>query len=319
MSPGQSPADRGVFSVRSANARVGLRALVLFAIVTSACAGGLLHAQDKQKPLLPPKKDITLQTSDGVVLKATYWASTLGKEATPVILAHGYRGSRQDFRALAEDLQKRGYAVIAPDLRGHGDSTKTEDPNRPLQAANMSPPQFLGLVDDLETVKKFLMAENNAGALNIDKLAIVAADMSAAAAMNWARLDWSWAPLAIGKQGQDVKALVLLSPPERFKSLRMSDAINDPAVRRELSLYIIVGDRNAVVTREAHKIFTAVKRGHPTPAKGAESDLFYREVPTSLQGSKLLAKEFGLTERIAEFLDKRAAKLPLIWKDRSLK
>ncbi len=288
--------------------------------LAALCALGALTAtaQEKQKPQLPPKKDVTLQTPDGVVLKATYWASTLGKEATPVILVHGFNGSRQDFRTLADELQKRGCAVIAPDLRGHGDSTQVHDSNKTIQAATLTAPQFLDMVDDLETVKRFLMAENNSGALNIDKLAIVAADMGATVAMNWAKTDWGWEPLAIGKQGQDVKALVLLSPPERFKSLRMSDALNDPAVRRELSLYIIVGQEDAAATRDAQKMFTVLKRTHPAPVKEEDTDLFYRQVKTSLQGTKLLAKEFGLSERIAEFIDKRAASRPLVWKNRAL-
>ena len=89
--------------------------------------------QEKEK--LPPKQEVTLVTEDEVQLKATFWPGTEGKENVPVILLHAFRGSRQDFNVLAEFLQGKGCAVIAPDLRGHGDSTLVRDGHRPLAAA----------------------------------------------------------------------------------------------------------------------------------------------------------------------------------------
>ena len=45
-----------------------------------------------------------------------------------MILLHGFKGSRKDFTqkdGLAAFLQEKlGCAVIVPDLRGHGDSTR---------------------------------------------------------------------------------------------------------------------------------------------------------------------------------------------------
>ena len=279
------------------------------------------HAEET-KPKLPAKEDVTLVSEDEVVLRASYWPSTRGKEAVPVILLHAFNGSRQDYHNLAEFLQEKGHAVIAPDLRGHGDSTQVRESNRSLAAANMPPAAFAGMVEDVEAVKKFLMAKNNAGELNIDKLCLVGAEMGAVVAANWAVTDWNWPPLAVGKQGQDVKALVLLSPPERFKSLRMIEPLNDRAVRSQLSFYIAVGNQDATAVREATKINNSLKRFHPDPAKAEERDLFFdARIPTRLQGTKLLSKEFkefGLADNIAEFIEVRAEKQPYVWQDRKL-
>ena len=149
-------------------------------------------------------------------------------------------------------------AVIAPDLRGHGDSTQVRDSNRSLRAADMPPAAFAGMEEDVEAVKRFLMAKNNAGELNIDKLCIIGADMGGLVAANWAITDWDWPPLAVGKQGQDVKALVLLSPPEKFKSLRMIEPLADRMVRTQLAIYIAVGNDSPAAVRDAAKIHTTL-------------------------------------------------------------
>ena len=67
-------------------------------------------------------------------MKATYYPGTKDEESIPVILLHGFKGNRKDFtkedEGLAWFLQKNlGCAVIVPDLRGHGDSTKVRIAN----------------------------------------------------------------------------------------------------------------------------------------------------------------------------------------------
>jgi hypothetical protein len=115
---------------------------------------------------------------------------------------------------------------------------------------------------------------------------------------------------------------VLLSPPERFKSLRMIEPLNDRAVRSLLSYYIAVGNQDSIAVREATKTYNTLRRFHPEPVKGENRDLFFdARIVTRLQGTKLLAKEFkdyGLLENIAEFIEVRVAKLPVVWQDRKL-
>jgi pimeloyl-ACP methyl ester carboxylesterase len=54
---------------------------------------------------------------------------TIG-EGRPVVLLHGFMGSGLEFLrgGLAAALAAGGYRVIAPDLRGHGDSARPHDP-----------------------------------------------------------------------------------------------------------------------------------------------------------------------------------------------
>ena len=146
--------------------------------------------------------------------------------------------------------------------------------------------------------------------------------MGAVVAANWAIADWNWPPLAIGKQGQDVKALVLLSPPEKFKSLRMLEPLTDRAVRSAISFTLPCGNQDPTALHEASKIKNTLKKFHPPPVNADEQDLYFdHRIPTKLQGTKLLGKEFkdfGLSANIAEFIDVRAAKQPYVWHDRKL-
>ncbi|MBI2825138.1 MAG: alpha/beta fold hydrolase [Planctomycetia bacterium] len=309
-------------STREPCGRAGPRPTDRWLIGTVATAALLVAGQqttaaDKENKL-PPKEEVTLVTKDDVVLRATYWPGTRDKESVPVILLHGYGGSRQDFHGLAELLQQKGFAPIALDLRGHGDSTQIKEVRKPLQASTMPSAHFPAMIEDVEAVKQFILAKNNAGQLNIDKLCIVGTEMGALVGANWAITDWDWPELAVGKQGQDVKAMVLISPPEKFKGLRMAEPLGDRAVRSQLSYYIAVGKEDPAAVRDATKIYTSLARYHPQPSKIENKDLFFdATMPTKLQGTKLLDNEFKLPDRIVEFLEARGANQPYPWKDRA--
>jgi pimeloyl-ACP methyl ester carboxylesterase len=51
-------------------------------------------------------------------------------EGAPVILIHGIAASLHDWTCLMPDLARAGYRAYAPDLPGHGDSDKPDDPEQ---------------------------------------------------------------------------------------------------------------------------------------------------------------------------------------------
>jgi hypothetical protein len=166
------------------------------------------------------------------------------------------------------------------------------------------------VTQDVEACKRFLMEENNAGELNINKLTIVGAELGAIVAMNWAALDWSWPVLATGKQGQDVKALVLLSPAWSVKGFAVSGALATQAIQQHMSMYIVVGSRS----KDAVNIHKAVdsKRGQTE-----EKDIFLAKVDTSLEGTKMLAApNLELPNRIAQFIKLRVGDKTFPWQER---
>lgn len=182
------------------------------------CAALLLLLADAaaaKEDTLPEPIVVDLTTKDQVLLKATFYGQTEGSRAVPVVLLHDYKGSRNTFDGLASYLQANGLAVIVPDLRGHGGSTRQQAFGatglRVLEASKLRKPDFLAMVQyDMEAVRKYLVDKNDEEMVNLNALCLIGAEMGATVAINWAAKDWLAPPLATKKQGQDVKALVLL-------------------------------------------------------------------------------------------------------------
>ena len=273
-------------------------------------------------PKIPEPEDVSLETKDGVTLKATYYGGFNKKESVPVILIHGWEGTRGEYHTLALGLQAKGNAVIAPDLRGHGQSlvqkhadgtTKELDPEKFRQA------ELDAMVLDIEACKKFLMEKNNQGELNINALCVVGADFGCILALRWSALDLTAPPLLAFKQGQDVKAIVLLTPMQTFKGLNYREALSVPALRSELSMMIAAGKQDSKGSAEAKRLYNSLHNLHakvneddPEEVK-KKKDLFLVQPETSLTGTKLLGSglpvalnvrnfiEFRLVNKMAEF------------------
>lgn len=49
-------------------------------------------------------------------------------DAPPLLLIHGYTAAKEDFADHLDGLARLGWHAVAPDLRGHGQSSKPDDP-----------------------------------------------------------------------------------------------------------------------------------------------------------------------------------------------
>lgn len=284
-------------------------AVALLAGSTSAF-GQAKPKEVEEKDKVPDPENITVETKDNVRIKATYYASKLKKKAIPVIMLHGWEGNRGEWHALASHLQTRGFAVICPDLRGHGQSLTYKLANgdtEEFDLEKMKGADIEKMVLDVEAVKKFLLEKNNAGELNIEALCVVGAHVGGTIGMMWSALDWNAPRLPTIKQGQDVKALVLLSPVESFRGVSTRGPMSHAAVRGGLSTLICVGKEDAKAYADAKRMHTAMLRFHgkpPADEKEAakKQDLFFVEEETSLQGTGLLNKGLQTPAEIQKFL-----------------
>lgn len=298
----------------------------LFVLILVSGGTSSAYAQPEDDDSKPKQEDVVLPTKDGVQLYCTYYNGLKKKESTPVILLHDYKGNRHDWDNLALELQKtHGFAVVSVDLRGHGDSTVRKGQDKRLEADEMPIFEFPQMVgSDLETIKSFLMEKNNEGKLNIDKLSICGAGMGALVGMLWTKQDWSWPVLATGKQGQDVKAVFMLSPLFGFKGMTMQNISTTPDVLSRVSIYVAVGKSDSKNLTESTRVYNLFKPFHRS-TRPEDKDLFFEKVETKLQGTKLLSEPtLGMVDsadgksagHIAQFLDVRAATQPYPWVQR---
>jgi pimeloyl-ACP methyl ester carboxylesterase len=273
----------------------------------------LAQAQEEKEAKEPIKPaPIELITKDEVRLQATYYPSSEGKDAIPVIILHDAKTDRNAYHALAMALQADGMAVIVPDMRGFGESTKIRQfggqPDIEFDAKKMGTVGFGRMVTtDMEKIKSFLKDENDAGKLNLNQLCVIAVgDLGCAIAINWTYGDWNFQDLNTIKQSKDVHALILVSPESNFKNLQIPKILtplakiqgpNQSSAER-LSFFFIVGagmPGAAVKPKEWRTVKSfadTVARFHPQPPKNqikADQTLFFGEMPTSLQAGDLLS------------------------------
>jgi dienelactone hydrolase len=286
---------------------------------------------DKTKP-----QAVDLETSDGVLIAATYFPPVRADKNTPVvILLHDYGEKQSVFWPSSSDndlafaLQDKGYAVLTFDFRGHGHSKSrvgaaaAAPAQKGAQAAGRldfnelrKPEHFRSLLNDIEAAKRFLVRRNNAGEINVAKLGVVGCELGASLAVLWSFNDWQYVPqpgFNTTKQGQDVMALVLISPQYNYKGVVIDKELR--WLQSRVPMQVIVGKKDPKAFSEADKMYKAAKAARPM-----EADARLTELDVKLQGSKLLNPDHELEvhNEIATFLDATIKKKPAKWEAREL-
>lgn len=297
-----------------------------FSIILLSSSAVFAQGNDSKGP--PKPQELTLTAQGGWPIAITYFGSSNGADAPVVVLLHGKGSNKRVWdNKFAPILQQNGYAVVTVDLRKHGKS----QPNVPGAAGNsnqkgssrggnLSALDYKSMVGlDLEAVWKFLFEEHQKKNLNMQKTAIIAADMSVPIALNYAFLDWSKvpyddAPVVSAKtpKGQTVRALVLISPESKVKGLTSSQ----PAVRLKepalgISFFVCSSSGDSYDRNYTEKLFSQL-----TSASNSKGRMYKETYPGKLRGTDMLGRRLGLEVDILKFLDAHLKKLPGDWSDR---
>lgn len=93
--------------------------IIIVAMLISFCTADAAQKKEQQGTL-----SLTYETKDGFIIKSKLIYPKVKKEKYPlVILLHSLGYSSSYWGELPKLLNEKGYAVIAIDLRGHGDSS----------------------------------------------------------------------------------------------------------------------------------------------------------------------------------------------------
>ena len=287
-------------------------------------------------PAEPASQKLELETSDGLALWAWYYPVAAGGDPrATVILVHDLEGSHKTVEPLAKALQKVGFAVVTPDLRGHGASTSRSSPTGKTEvldsnslkrteleaisaAAGGSVRDQAAMRGDIETVRNWIKRKSETKELNLQRLCLIGSGSGAILAANWTAADWNWLPIASGPQGRQVKALVLISPTWASKGLSFVPALATEGLKQSIPVMVLAGNTNRD-DRDAMRVYDRLKSLRPQawfeqrvgqePAKApklekaAEATVFFMQLDTALSADKLAADRSANTAgRIQTFL-----------------
>lgn len=266
---------------------------------------GLVGDSSAQKPKEIKLTRETLTTRDGVKINAFYFASDKGKDAVPVLIIHDWGGQSSPYGVLVEALHNAGFAVLIADLRGHGASDREVADVRDARKFNPSQMNKRDIQDilirDLEAAKGFLKDENNAERLNLNSLVLIGAGEGAVLAANWAASDWSFPSIGSVKQGQDVKALVFVSPDKQLKGVTINPIYNDANLMRLPTL--IVSGRNGPESDDVERLAKRIEANKRRLTRGNVTGFEMSWQATSLTTPALVTDVAAVNGIIVKFLN----------------
>ena len=264
----------------------------------------------------------TVTTADGWTLPVSLTLPEGAGEDTPaVVLVHGEKESRKNWEGLATFLAGKGYAVLAPDLRRHGEAA-----NPAARGGDRVTPQdyraMVGL--DMEAVKALLLDLHARKQINVRKLGLVAAEEGAPVALAFAFNDWRKQPLPDAPvfanrtpTGQDVRAVALLSPTDTVPGVNATAAarpLSDDAL--DVGFLVVVGELDGQDEGDAEKLYNRFG-GRRDDRAGRVALAELPGIP--LRGTRLLEDQVGDNVKggLVAFLDKYVKDRPDPWRSRA--
>jgi len=120
-------------------------------------------------------EQVKITTEDKLVLVADLYRPPKAEGIAPAaLLVHDAGGSRADMAELAERLAKQGFAVLVPDLRGHGQSVGPQAKAWKDMSAEEQQKFWAFATRDLSAAANFLRKDEHIHASNLSLLGYLA-------------------------------------------------------------------------------------------------------------------------------------------------
>lgn len=180
---------------------------------------------------------ITFKTRDGVTITGNFFKPQK-KHAPVFLLLHMMPATKESWNEFAYIIQNNGYAALAIDLRGHGESTDRNGIR--LDYKEFKDEEHRNSMNDIASAKEFLAGQSDVDLLRI---AIVGASIGANLALWQASID------------KDVRLIMLLSPGLNYRGI-MADELA-PGFKGHVYILASEGDtKSAESSRKLAEIFT---------------------------------------------------------------
>ena len=223
-------------------------------------------------------KVVKFTTADGVEIVADFYPPKAEKPAPTVILLHMYRSSRAAWKPLVPHLHEAGFAILALDLRGHGESVNPRSERLAQRVAERDPGLFNAMHSDVFAAYEFLSKQPQC---DLSRLALVGASVGCSVALDYARQDRS------------VDAVVCLSPGEGYLGVDSLSHMAQIAEKggRAVLLMAAPGERKACDALQAVYKEATVEITAPGSKDGDKA-----------HGTNLFGQVDGVEKRVTGFL-----------------
>jgi pimeloyl-ACP methyl ester carboxylesterase len=241
--------------------KIGL--VILFLIILGVIITFYLQ---KSKAKMEVQK-VSFVTKDGVTIVANYYPNKSAKFAG--ILVHMRPKTKESFDDLAKFLQNQGYALLAIDLRGHGEST--ESVKGKLDYNKFSEEEEKESINDLVSASLFLEKEGYPK----DRQFLIGASIGANLSFQFL------------SENPQVKAIVLLSPGLNYRGVILEN-FKKEGLGEKIFVISSLDDEPAYIAGRTLKVW------YP--------NLNYLELPSGGHGTNLFNSYSDLYEKILVWL-----------------
>jgi dienelactone hydrolase len=236
--------------------------------VAPQAAAKTANLQAAQAPVAgapPGARGVWLSAVDGYKVAAWFWPTGGKKSAPAIILLHQRGKDKSSWGGFPAKLVEEGFAVIAIDFRGHGQTTDPNGQSIPLNSLRDS--DYQAMLNDVGAAHAYLAQQKGVDA---DRVGLIGASIGANLALLYAAQD------------RRIRTVVALSPGLDYKGLKPL-AVMGPLDKRPLFLIASKGDKYALDSVQAL-------------AGGAQKDapVSVRTFDGSAHGTDIFAAQPGL-------------------------
>jgi pimeloyl-ACP methyl ester carboxylesterase len=317
-----------------------MRRLAFRGLSYSLLAGLALTCWAQPSRAAEPER-VKFDTYDQVEIHGTYYPGDMASKSPSALILHALGGSSREegWDNLAKELQKKHFAVLLFDFRGHGESTSigTEFWRVPgnMYLKGYRPGKlkdqisykdfttlqnWLSLVNDIQAAKRFLDRKNDSGECNSANIVVIGAESSAALGALWIATEWKhprmlnrFPPVPANRgemEGQDIACAVWLSfsphigvDKARGFTVHPDSWLANSVVREKVPMCFLYGEQDTKAKNYALHLYDTVL--HARKDKKLKLTVEKGIKDTKLAGRELLGKpSLGTEELIVTYVSK---------------
>lgn len=238
---------------------------------TEPAANSVVNAEPTRG--LPEPQIVNFASEGDVRIVGTYYPP-LKTDSPAILFLHQWNSSRASFDAFARAMQKQGFAALAIDGRGFGESVKTGGGEN-VEVRN-SEQAFKSMLSDVDNAFEFLSRLQD---VDEKRIAVVGASYGSSQAINYAA------------ENESVRAVALISPGLDYFDTMPISAAATRYFGRPLMLVTTEGDEDSAVA-----VRQLIRLG------GEKGNVTFRIYGGDAHGTDIFDSDAGLAKDLQEFL-----------------